>query len=331
MDRLLDSAPTAQTNQIVGVATFEVVFDSAPGTAVKKIYANGRMRARLIVCVSCLDSEGREVRPAPEILESLKLIEYFGGADLGSHWSVSEKPNKYRHDMSGAGGRSRRHIGEFDDKVVRIERWVSCEQPDEKRIAAAITLPNGRLVKSNNPSAPFGGSDSSVTLNAIAPVQYGLENFRLTKVDEFSGTDRSICKWYLGLYLGGEKVPLAGWFSPGFDSESEVEIYCNSWRQGTWEYPQYIVCAIADDHHGMINMWLPKDSADHSGRVKENYLISVNDRPGEISLVQGFSGWADRSVSANTQPFAITVLDDFGTAHNFQIVTNSNSFELELK
>ena len=331
MDELLDSALSAQTNQIVGVATFEVVFDSAPGTAIKKIYANGRMQARVIVCISCHDSEGREVRPTPEIVESLKLIEYLGGADLGSPWSVSETPNKYRHEMSGAGGRSRRHIGEFDDKVVRIQRWVSCEQLDEKRIAAAITLPNGRLVKSNNPSGPFGGSDSSVTLEAIAPVQYGFENFRLTTVEEFSGTARSIYRWYLGLYLGGVKVPLAGWFSPGFDSDSEVEIYCNPWRQGTWGYPQYIVCAIADDHHGAIDVWLPKDPADHSGRVKENYLIKVNDRPGEISLVQGFSGWTDRRVPAKTQPFTMTVLDDFGTAHNFQIVTNSNSFELELK
>jgi len=329
MDELLDSASSVERNQIVGVTNFEVVFDSAPGTVTKKIYANGRMQARVIVCISCHDSAGLEVRPTPEILETLKLIEYLGGADLGSPWSVSKGPNKYRHEMSGAGARVRRDTGESDDKVVRIERWVSCEQLDEKRIGAAITLPNGKTVKSNNPSA--GGSDSYVTVEAIAPIQYGYENFRLTKVEEFSGTDRSIYKWYLGLYFGGAKVPLVGWFSPEFDSYSEVEIYCQPWRRGTWGYPQYIVCAIADYFHEAIDMWLPKDSADHSGRVEENYLIDVNDRPGEISLVQGFSGWGDRSVLTKTQPFAITVLDDFGTGHNLEIVTNSNNFELELK
>lgn len=329
MDELLDSASSVERNQIVGVTKFEVVFDSAPGTAIKKIYANGRMQARVVVCISCHDSGGKEFRPTPEILETLKLIEYLGGADLGSPWSVSKEPNKYRHEMSGTGVRVRRDIGEFDDKVVRIERWVSCEQLDEKRIGAAITLPNGRTVKSNN-SSP-GGSDSYITLEAIAPVQYGHENFRLTKVEEFSGTERSIYRWYLGLYIGGAKLPLTGWFSPGFDSNKGAKIYCNPWRSGTWELPQYIVCLIAEYYHKGAVVFLPKDSVDHSGRVLENYVVDVNDRPGEISLVQGFSGWGDRSVPALTDPFAITVLDDFGTGHSFEIVTNPSSFELELK
>ena len=331
MNELLKDSAAVDVGDIAGVSKLSVVFDSHPNNVAKKIYANARMQARITVLISCIDNNGRDVRPPDAMLKSLKLIHYHGGHDLGSQWIVREVPNQYRHDISGAGGRQRRHASDEDENGVVVERWVSCDQLDETRIAAAITLPNGQVVKSNNPHSLIGGSDSSVTLEAIAPVRYGPEYFRLEKVAEPADRGHKIYKWYLGLRVGASNIALQDWITKDIEVFRGQPFYCDSWTGGTINSPLYVVATLTPTENKQLHVWLPTDSADHSGRFRQNYIVDVNDRAGELTIVQGLSGWGDRTRPAKKNPCFITVIDEYGTEHALHIVVNEYEQGFELK
>lgn len=331
MSELLKGSAAVDEGEIVGVSRLSVVFDSHPNNVSKKIFANARMQARITVLINCIDNNGRDVRPPDAMLKSLKLIHYNGGHDLGSQWTVREVPNQYRHDISGVAGRQRRDASDEDERGVVVERWVSCDQIDETRIAVAITLPNGRVAKSNNPHSLMGGSDSSVTLEAIAPVRYGAEYFRLEKVAEPAGVGHKIYKWYLGLRVGASNIPLQDWMTNDIDVFRGQPFYCDPWTGNVINSPLYVVGTFIHAGTQLTHVWLPTDSADHSGRFRQDYIVNVNDRPGELTLVQGLSGWGDRSCPVKKNPCFITVIDAFGTEHALHIFVNEYEQGFELK
>ena len=57
----------------------------------------------------------------------------------------------------------------------------------------------------------------------------------------------------------------------------------------------------------------------------------MNDRAGELTIVQGLSGWGDRTRPAKKNPCFITVIDEYGTEHALHIVVNEYEQGFELK
>ena len=326
MEEFSDVAPTVNHRQVAGVSRFEVLFDSAAGKQTKRIYANGRMQVLVVVLVSFIDEYGQSIKPTPDILDSLTLIHYNGGHNLDRTWKVSKLPNDYRHEMSGSGGRFARESGTDDDSLIRLDRWVSCTTVSEVAIGAALTLPNG-VVKTNNTNSVPAGTDSHVGIEAIAPVHYALECFQLTKVEFLTSSPQTLIKWYLSLYVAGVKLPLRDWSWDGYDPFDYVSFYSNPYMHNSGTEWGYVVGVIAGIDVTRAHVWLPSNDP---GRREENYYVPVNDKEGELNLIQGFSLWPRRNVAVMKAPFALTVYDEFGTKHELRLHTHEYDYSLTL-
>ncbi|UQS12710.1 hypothetical protein [Pseudomonas sp. HS6] len=311
---------------VVSVQRLEVKFDSAPTLRHKQLYANGRMQVRVLVLVSGGDAQANEVSlHGHRALQTLRLISYNGARPLSGDWKVETRENRYAHDMSGGIARatalvptSHNRITDPADPLQVYEFWVTSTKPGSLQIAAEITL-GDEVIRSNGQSS---GGDSSVTLEAISPVQYPLSHFSLEKVSERI-VDRfdAIHRYNLGLNAGQRSIHLLEWASTKVQKDDD-------------DATLFFASGNIDDSHSggrtYCGYMAPVYGVSATIRGPKGYVgTPVNQQPGKLTVLSYLSPDYQHQ-RVQDQDFALTVFDEFGTAHWIQIKPNlsGRSFKL---
>ncbi|MGQ5523972.1 hypothetical protein ACUHMQ_12015 [Chitinimonas sp. PSY-7] len=343
----------AETQALSGIATFEVKFDAGSSVTSKKIYANGRMQARVLVMIRGKDAQGNEVALDAATLGKIKLIRYNGGDDLQGGWSASKTENNYEHEFPSMASReadlqefgakhAEEEIEVVQDQMVgeavsgnatgnreariepqRMDFWVTSSSTGTLQIAAAVTLPNGTVVKTNNSGGPGGSFNSSVTLEGKSPETYSIEAFKFDEVLKQGTTDTEYrtYNYYIGLFPGGRQTRLVKWFhANGGTGDAQYHFY------GSGKVDYWHTIALG----GWLNQagrskWELNTS---SGRYVS---VPVNDRSGEITVTQFINRKNWYLTAVKTGNFDFSVHDLYGTEHKLRIrtVISDRAFILE--
>ena len=319
------------------IGSIAVKFDAGALSRTKVLYANGRMQVKVQVVVTGLDHNGDVVAVSDEVMESIRLIHYDSGKTLRNGWRASTEQGRFTlavahssHDMVDEDD------GDEDLTGQRRVRtfWVSSENVETVQIGASIKFDN-TVIRSNGTTLS-SRHDSSISIEAILPVTYAIEQFRWENVWYDGGfKNQRIYKYYLGLYPHAQQVKLVEWIAEDFD-DSVVFAFGN--KVDGWNAAFQAGVLIHPDRQ-TFNFSLPFIEA--SGVVpdairliyrEKDYKVKVNDRIGELTVVQALSPAArDQPPFDRSEIFRFSALDQFGTKHELAIRTNfkERSFKLE--
>jgi hypothetical protein len=317
------------------IGSFAVKFDAGASSRSKVLYANGRMQVKVQVVVAGLDRDGNIVAVSDEVMESIRLIHYDSGKTLRNGWRASTEQGRFTLAVAHS-ATVMEDDGDEDPSSQRRVRtfWVSSENVEAIQIGASIKFDN-TVIRSNGTTL-LSRHDSSISIEAILPVTYAIEQFRWENVWYDGGfKSQRIYKYYLGLYPHAQQVKLVDWIAEGAD-ESVVFAFGN--EVDGWNAAFQAGVLIHPDRH-TFNLSLPFVEA--SGVSPESirfihhekdYAVKVNDRIGELTVVQALSPSARNQPPVDrSEVFRFTVLDQFGTKHELAIRTNfkERSFRLE--
>jgi hypothetical protein len=317
------------------IGSFAVKFDAGASSRSKVLYANGRMQVKVQVVVAGLDRDGNIVAVSDEVMESIRLIHYDSGKTLRNGWRASTEQGRFTLAVAHS-ATVMEDDGDEDPSGQRRVRtfWVSSENVEAIQIGASIKFDN-TVIRSNGTTL-LSRHDSSISIEAILPVTYAIEQFRWENVWYDGGfKSQRIYKYYLGLYPHAQQVKLVEWIAEGAD-ESVVFAFGN--EVDGWNAAFQAGVLIHPDRH-TFNLSLPFVEA--SGVSPESirfihhekdYAVKVNDRIGELTVVQALSPSARNQPPVDrSEVFRFTVLDQFGTKHELAIRTNfkERSFRLE--
>jgi hypothetical protein len=328
-----DQSPEAGAAESIG--SIAVKFDAGASSRNKVLYANGRMQVKVQVVVTGLDRDGNVVAVSDEVMESIRLIHYDSGKTLRNGWRASTEQGRFTLAVA----HSTTVVEDDGDEDLSGQRrvrafWVSSENVETVQIGASIKFDN-TVIRSNGTTLS-SRHDSSISLEAILPVTYAIEQFRWENVWYEGGfKNQRIYKYYLGLYPNAQQVKLVEWIAEGSD-DSVVFAFGN--KVDGWKAAFQAGVLIHPDLH-TFNLSLPFIEA--SGVVPEairyiyhekDYKVEVNDRIGELTVVQALSpGVRNQPPVDRSEIFRFTALDQFGTKHELAIRTNfkERSFRLE--
>ncbi|WRH92903.1 hypothetical protein RCC30_02045 [Pseudomonas fluorescens] len=317
------------------IGSIAVKFDAGASSRNKVLYANGRMQVKVQVVVTGLDRDGNVVAVSDEVMESIRLIHYDSGKTLRNGWRASTEQGRFTLAVA----HSTAVVEDDGDEDLSGQRrvrafWVSSENVETVQIGASIKFDN-TVIRSNGTTLS-SRHDSSISLEAILPVTYAIEQFRWENVWYEGGfKNQRIYKYYLGLYPNAQQVKLVEWIAEGSD-DSVVFAFGN--KVDGWKAAFQAGVLIHPDLH-TFNLSLPFIEA--SGVVPEairyiyhekDYKVEVNDRIGELTVVQALSpGVRNQPPVDRSEIFRFTALDQFGTKHELAIRTNfkERSFRLE--
>lgn len=317
------------------IGSIAVKFDAGASSRNKVLYANGRMQVKVQVVVTSLDRNGDVVAVSDEVMESIRLIHYDSGKTLRNGWRASTEQGRFTLAVA----HSTTVVEDDGDEDLSGQRrvrafWVSSENVETVQIGASIKLDN-TVIRSNGTTLS-SRHDSSISIEAILPVTYAIEQFRWENVWYEGGfKNQRIYKYYLGLYPNAQQVKLVEWIAEGSD-DSVVFAFGN--KVDGWKAAFQAGVLIHPDLH-TFNLSLPFIEA--SGVVPEairyiyhekDYEVEVNDRIGELTVVQALSpGVRNQPPVDRSEIFRFTALDQFGTKHELAIRTNfkERSFRLE--
>ena len=214
--------------------------------------------------------------------------------------------------------------------------WVSCSVAGTTQIAARLTLA-GQTIRTNGTTLA-SVHDSSVTLEAQQPLAYAIDQFRwqaTRRGNEEPGN--RIWNYYLGLYPQGQQIKLVDWIAdvpaetdPMFAMANKLNEYVTNFLTGVLARPK----------ERSLNIGLPFNgdpiaftfSADAITRDKKFYSVRVNDRDGELTVVQALSEYSslDRAYKKG-DVFKFRAIDQHGTEHKLAIRTDfvARTFGLE--
>lgn len=328
-----DQSPEAGAAESIG--SIAVKFDAGASSRNKVLYANGRMQVKVQVVVTGLDRNGDVVAVSDEVMESIRLIHYDSGKTLRNGWRASTGQGRFTLAVA----HSTTVVEDDGDEDLSGQRrvrafWVSSENVETVQIGASIKFDN-TVIRSNGTTLS-SRHDSSISLEAILPVTYAIEQFRWENVWYEGGfKNQRIYKYYLGLYPNAQQVKLVEWIAEGSD-DSVVFAFGN--KVDGWKAAFQAGVLIHPGLH-TFNLSLPFIEA--SGVVPEairyiyhekDYEVEVNDRIGELTVVQALSpGVRNQPPVDRSEIFRFTALDQFGTKHELAIRTNfkERSFRLE--
>lgn len=322
---------------------FKVKFDTAETTRSKELYGNGRMQVKVQVVVAGADINGNAVHVPPEVMNSIELIHYDGGSRLQGGWVSSTEQGSYTLEMRNAGHAVAAPDADEDDSIHPQVRsfWVSSKGAGETRIAARLSW-NDTTVRTNGTTLS-SVHDSSVSLTAKQPVAYSIESFRWQQTrrgDEAPGN--RIVNYYLGLYpQGGQQIKLVDWVSQGvrgdrtFAKGNKIRAWNTNYLQGIFVVPEEITHDVYLPYgsHPLSDVL----SSLSDGILKlsshiEKYSVRVNDRDGELTVVQALSEYSKVEVAHKiAPPFHFVAIDQYGTEHKLAIRTDFDAREFSLE
>lgn len=317
------------------IGSLAVKFDAGASSRSKVLYANGRMQVKVQVVVTGLDRNGDAVAVSDEVMESIRLVHYDSGKTLRNGWRASTEQGRFTLAVAHAATVTEDDGGEDLSGQRRVRTfWVSSENVETVQIGASIKFDN-TVIRSNGTTLS-SRHDSSISIEAILPVTYAIEQFRWEDVWYDGGfKNQRIYKYYLGLYPHAQQVKLVDWIAEGAD-DSVVFAFGN--KINAWNAAFQAGILIDPDRH-TFNVSLPfvesSGSTPDSIRFiyhEKDYKVGVNDRVGELTVVQVLSPTARNQPSVDrSEVFRFTALDQFGTEHKLAIRTNfkERSFRLE--
>jgi hypothetical protein len=341
MSEQLDSlqGQSDQSCAAESIGSLAVKFDAGGFSRNKVLYANGRMQVKVQVVVSGLDRDGDVVAVSDEVMESIRLIHYDSGRTLRNGWQASTEQGCFTlavtqtatatvaddEDEGGEDSSGQRRVRTF---------WVSSENVETIQIGASIKFDN-TIIRSNGTTLS-SRHDSSVSVEAILPVTYAVEQFRWEGVWYDGGfRNQRIYKYYLGLYPGSRQIKLVDWIAEGSDKNvvfafgNKTKGWNAAFQAGIIVRPDRQSIDVSLPYSDVVG-WTP-DSIRNIYHEKD-YEVRVNDRIGELTVVQLLSPTArDQPPVDRSEVFRFTALDQFGTEHKLAIRTDfkERSFRLE--
>ncbi|WP_456022828.1 hypothetical protein [Pseudomonas protegens] len=329
--------PSVESGAAESIGSFAVKFDAGASSRSKVLYANGRMQVKVQIVVAGLDRDGNVVAVSDEVMESIRLIHYDSGKTLRNGWRASTEQGRFTlavaHTATIIEGED---DGDEDSSGQRRVRtfWVSSENVETIQIGASIKFDN-TVIRSNGTTLS-SRHDSSISVEAILPVTYAIEQFRWEHVWYDGGfRNQRIYKYYPGLYPHAQQVKLVDWIAEGHDDNA---VFAFGNKVDAWNAAFQAGILIHPDRP-TFNVSLPYTES--SGVTPESirsiyhekdYEVTVHDRIGELTVVQALSpAPRDQPPVDRSEVFRFTALDQFGTEHALAIRTNfkERSFKLE--
>jgi hypothetical protein len=201
------------------IGSFAVKFDAGASSRSKVLYANGRMQVKVQVVVAGVDRDGNVVAVSDEVMESIRLVHYDSGKILRDGWRASAEQGRFTLAVARtATDMDDENDGDEGSAGQRRVRtfWVSSENVETIQIGASIKFDN-TIIRSNGTTLS-SMHDSSISIEAILPVTYAVEQFRWEDVWYDGGfKNQRIYKYYLGLYPHAQQVKLVDWIAEGSD------------------------------------------------------------------------------------------------------------------
>jgi hypothetical protein len=313
-----------------------VKFDSSDSMRSRKLYGNGRMQVKVQVLVSGYDVNGdRVVVPAP-VIKTVELIHYNTGKPLRDGWSASTVQGRYTLEAPVVPDETPSSDNTSDDIQPQVRTfWVSSSGTGTTQIAARISLKE-TIIRSNG-TGLLSYQDSSVTLEAQAPMTYSIEQFRwmsFRRGNEEPGN--RIWNYYLGLYPQGQQVKLVDWSASGeggdvvFTRGNKLNATTTNYLEGILVRPEKREATVflPFDGNSIAYTFYP----DAITTKNKSYHVRVNDRDGELTVVQALSEYSNLTPKNSADGiFRFSAFDQYGSEHKLAIRTNSEerSFTLE--
>lgn len=326
-----DSNVLATDNQnsvVLDSVELKVKFDSGASLRSKALYGNGRMQVKVQVLVSGYDENGDPASVPADVLDTVELIHYNSGETLRNGWSASAEQGRFTLETAASPSAAQRPDDQSQSAGHPHVRtfWVSSSGVGTTQVAARISL-NGNVIRSNG-TGVIGRQDSSVTLDAQLPVSYSLEQFHLQRVrrgNEEPGN--RIWNYYLGLDYQGQQIKLVDWFSSK-GSDDVVFAYGNWVRAHNTNYLTGVLArpdktdvavTLPVNDNSLVN-YIFRDSALDSSNASKEYRVRVNDRHGELTIVQALSEFAYNQAEYRAdEVFYFSAIDQYGTEHKLAI------------
>ncbi len=324
-----------QSGAAESIGSLAVKFDAGGFSRNKVLYANGRMQVKVQVVVSGLDRDGDVVAVSDEVMESIRLIHYDSGKTLRNGWRASAEQGRFTLAVAHTSTVAEDEGDEDSSGQRRVRTfWVSSENVETIQIGASLKFDN-TIIRSNGTTLS-SRHDSSVSVEAILPVTYAVEQFRWQDVWYEGGfRNQRIYKYYLGLYPNLQQVKLVDWLAE--DSVKNV-VFAFGNKINAWNAAFQAGIMVRPDRQS-LDVSLPftdvVGSTPDSIRDiyhEKDYEVRVNDRVGELTVVQLLSPAArDQPPVDRSEVFRFTALDQFGTEHKLAIRTDfkERSFRLE--
>ncbi|CAI8927716.1 Big-1 domain-containing protein [Pseudomonas sp. IT-347P] len=323
------------TGAFDSLTLFKVKFDAAESTQSKELFGNGRMQIKVQVLVAGADANGNAVHVPTEVMDSIKLVHYQTGQSLADGWQASNEQGRFTLESHYTANTV---LDSDDDDSVHPQVrtfWVSSAGAGETQVAARLTF-NQQVIRSNGTTLS-SVHDSSVTLIAKAPVAYSIDSFRWQQVrrgNEEPGN--RIWNYYLGLYPpGGQQIRLVDW---AFEGERGNHTF--AWGNKLYEWKtNYLNGTLVLPEPRYFNLVLPYAGdpiaftlfSDAIATQTKSYKVAVNDRDGELTVVQALSEYSTvNPKSRHGDVFHFRAIDQYGTEHKLAIHTDfeERSFSL---
>ncbi|MHC8384040.1 hypothetical protein [Pseudomonas sp. LB3P14] len=339
MSGFMESATVSQNNvgALDSIADLNVKFDAGASIRNKVLYGNGRMQVRVQVLISGCDEDGNFVPIPADVLDTVELIHYSTGKTLRNGWGASIEQGRFTLEAptSTVTAETSEEEAELAAHPHVRTFWVSSSGVGTTQIAARISL-NGTVIRSNGTTAS-SHHDSSITLDAQLPITYSIEQFRWTSVQRGNEEPGNrIWNYYLGLHHQGHQMKLVDWSSSRSTDDVEFargnKLY--AWRtnhlRGFLVRPgkSEISLSLPFDGNSIAYTFFP----DAITTKRKHYVVRVNDRDGELTVVQALSEYSDLSNKDSADgKFHFSVFDQYGTEHKLAIRTDSaeRAFYLE--
>ncbi|PHM29996.1 hypothetical protein [Xenorhabdus innexi] len=163
-----------------------------------KIYANGKMQARVTVFIQAYDANKKPVLLSEDQLASIKLIDYITGKELSGKWSYNAKKNKYIHTPPDNlfSQTSYSLYEEQENKTVQhYTYWVTTHDVNTINISAQIILNNKKY--NIQEGSKF---NSYVTVVGDAPIHHTADSLTIEEQKDIkSGKYKSEVETYVDI------------------------------------------------------------------------------------------------------------------------------------
>ncbi|MFJ7315350.1 hypothetical protein ACIQVE_21830 [Pseudomonas sp. NPDC098747] len=330
----------AHLGAVAGIASFKVKFDAGDATRSKSLFGNGRMQVKVQVLVSAVDMNGNAVPIPAEVMNSIELIHYGSGKTLRTGWTASTEQGRFTLEAPTSVLATPGLDQEADDDMLHPQVrtfWVSSSVAGTTQVAARLSLA-GQTIRTNA-STLSSIHDSSVTLEAQQPLAYALDQFRwqaTRRGNEEPGN--RIWNHYLGLYPQGQQIKLVEWVADGVATQSN---HCFAYANKLGETStNYFSGFMINPSEKAVDLFLPFNGdaiaytffSDAITRETKKYSVRVNDRDGELTVVQALSEYsAIERAQKRGDVFHFRAIDQHGTEHKLAIRTDfaARTFGLE--
>ncbi|WP_435034505.1 hypothetical protein [Pseudomonas neuropathica] len=332
MSESMDATYSQQTIApiLAGLARMNVKFDANDVSRNKSLFGNGRMQVKVQVLVSGVDADGNAVHVPAQVMDSIELIHYSTGKTLRDGWVASNEQGRFTLEA-----RTPFTVAEVDEDDVESDSvhpqvrtfWVSSSSAGTTQIGARLSL-NGERILSNGTTLS-SVHDSSVTLEAQTPATYAVEQFRWYQTrrgNEQPGN--RIWNYYLGLYPQGQQIKLVDWLVDGVDASIDQPFVGGNKLHET--KTNYMLATLVRPERRELDVYLPFNGdpiafvfPDAVTRETKRYSVRVNDRDGELTVVQALSEYSEISPKSKYDDVLhLRAIDQHGTEHKLAIRLN---------